>query len=71
MQKNVTEKYFQKKAFKARLHWRDLYAKTHDVAFITCLGHLGRRDTDRIVSIYVATQLINSSLVSCEEDKVM
>jgi len=38
------------------LHWRDLYVKMpaklcHDIAFLTCLGHLGRHDTDRIVSI--------------------
>ncbi len=42
------------------LHWRDLYAKTpaiscRDIAFLTCLGHLGWRDTDRIISICVAT----------------
>jgi hypothetical protein len=38
------------------LHWRDLYAKTpaisrRNIAFLTCLGHLGRHNTDRIVSI--------------------
>jgi hypothetical protein len=38
------------------LHWQDLYAKMpailrRDIAFLTCLGHLGRRDTVRIVSI--------------------
>jgi hypothetical protein len=41
------------------LHWRDLNAKTsailhRDIAFLTCLGHLRQRDTDRIISIYVA-----------------
>jgi len=38
------------------LHWQDLYAKMPtisccNIAFLTCLGHLGRCDTDRIVSI--------------------
>jgi hypothetical protein len=38
------------------LHWRHLLAKllvtvTGDIIYCTCLVHLGRRDTDRIVSI--------------------
>jgi hypothetical protein len=42
------------------LHWRDLYAKMpaishRNTAFLTCLGHVEQRDTDRIISIYVAT----------------
>jgi len=41
------------------LHRQDLNAKTsailhRDIAFLTCLGHLRQRDTDRIVSISVA-----------------
>jgi hypothetical protein len=47
----------------ARVHWlmdglhlRDLYAKMpvisrRNIAFLTCLGHLGQCNTDRIVSI--------------------
>jgi hypothetical protein len=51
---------FPDRTLKDDLLWRDLYEKTlaisrRDIAFLTCLGHLGRRDTDMIISIYVAT----------------
>jgi len=38
------------------LHWRCLLAKLLVTATLdcTCLGHLGRCDTDKIVSIHVA-----------------
>jgi hypothetical protein len=41
------------------LDWRDLYAKMPtisrcDIAFLTCLSHLGLRNTERIISIYVS-----------------
>jgi hypothetical protein len=37
------------------LHWRCLLTKPSVTVTLdcTCLGHLGRRDTDRIISIYV------------------
>ncbi len=40
---------------KDRLHWRCLLAKLSVTVTLdcTCLGHLGRCDTDRIMSIYV------------------
>jgi hypothetical protein len=38
------------------LHWRSLLAKSLAISRhgLTCLGHLGRYDTDRIISIYDA-----------------
>ena len=43
----------QMTSIKDRLHWRSLLANTLARATLdcTCLGHLGRHDTDRIVSI--------------------
>ncbi len=40
------------------LHWHSLSAKlmaivTTDSHYCACLGHLGRCDTDRIISIYI------------------
>ena len=35
------------------LHWQCLLAKESATLDCTCIGHLGRRDTDRIISIYV------------------
>jgi hypothetical protein len=48
------------KAFMDYLHWQHLLAKPSVTATLdhhkcTCLGHLGRRDTDRIISIWVAS----------------
>jgi hypothetical protein len=36
---------------KVRLDWRHLLAITPTIA-TTCLGHLGQRDRDRIISIF-------------------
>ncbi len=49
-------------SLKDRLHWRCLLSKPLATATLncTCLGHLGRCNTDRIVSIYC--MLLSSAL---------
>ncbi len=48
------------------LHWRHLLAITPVAAtsVFSCLGHIGQRDTDRIVSIYVVPPKVAKASLS-------
>jgi len=69
----MTQHFFEKPVkkwtglLKDHLHWRTLRDNAGDSdTYCTCLGNLWRCDTDRIVSIYVATpKVAKASTVSC------
>jgi hypothetical protein len=52
------------------LHWRDLYAKTptilhRNIAFLNCLGYLGRSDIKRNNPICVASPQVAKASTIC------
>jgi len=55
------------------LHWRHLLAITPATAtsVFTCLGHLGRWDTDRIISIYVMLPKVTKASTSVSLSRVI